>query len=176
MKNSKKIDWDLIHNFLPHEFPEDPNKYAEPELIYNLDSLRLLYGQKMRPSPASGALARLYGSEYSQHYAVDRLSTAVDWFPEGLPIDMLFTIIVHGKFKGIGIYFDTLGPDGLPWVMFHGDIRTKGANSLKPVIWLVHKVDGKNKYTYIHENPMNWKLLHDERMYTDRKFNYGRTR
>ena len=127
------IDWDNVYKLDRDEFSEDPDKYAEPKLIYSLGKLRRLLGVSVYPSPVHGALARVSGSKTTQHYAVDRLSTACDVFIKGIPFE-IFTKIMHSKlFTGIGIYLDTNGVDGLPWIMFHLDIRERNF----PFIWIV---------------------------------------
>jgi len=132
------IDWTKVSGFVASEFPEDPNKYAEPALLYALSDLKVLLNERIFPSPASGALARLGGSTTSQHYAVNRKSTACDIFCESIPKKAYETILKVELFKGVGIYLDTKGPDGHPWVMFHVDIRKIGREG-KPLIWVCRK-------------------------------------
>mgnify|MGYP006442137921 CR=1 FL=1 len=62
------IDWRGARNFSPGEFSEDPDKYAEPRLIYNLQKTRSLLNRPIFPSPVDGALARTYGSMDYPHY------------------------------------------------------------------------------------------------------------
>ncbi len=163
------IQWDYVYRLSSNEFSEDPDKYAEPELIYSLSTLRKLLGVVMLPSPVPGALARDYGSKRSQHYAIDRLSTASDMFIEGSPFEIFSKIIFTKLFTGIGIYLDTNGPDGKPWVMFHLDIRKHDSF----FVWIVEKVNGVDKYRYPYKNPKYWKLLNDERFYSFKKFSPG---
>ena len=161
------IDWDKVDNFSPHEFPENTS-FAKPELFYRLNTLRKLIDRKIFPSPAQGALARMTGSPSSQHYAVDRLSTACDVFCEGTPIQNFFDIIASKLFTGIGLYLDTKGVDGLPWAMTHLDIRHINAPRLLPVIWIAAKVNGENIYYYPQDNPEDWSLLKRDILYRDK--------
>lgn len=166
------IKWNDIYKLSPGEFSEDPDTYAEPELIYSLGKLRELLGSPMYPSPVKGALARQYGSKVSQHYAVNRLSTASDQFITGIPFDIFSKIMYSNLFTGIGIYPDTKGPDGKPWVMFHLDIRKRAY----PWIWFCHKLyDTKEKtisdcYRYPQKNPEYWRLFNDDKLYKNKQF------
>ena len=175
-----KIDWAQILYFAPDEFPENP-KHAEPTLIYRLDHTRGYLDKAVYPSPVKGALARFTGSEHSQHYAVDRLSTGVDVFCEGIPIQNFYTILGLKYFNGIGVYLDTNGVDGQPWIMFHLDIRPIGFKIDVPLLWIVIKIKDKitgkvkTKYKYPQLNPEYWSLLRDERLYMARTKSYGKT-
>ena len=166
------INWDQVHKLEASEFSEDPNKYAEPVLIYSLGKLRKLLGMKMRPSPVKGALARFDGKPTTQHYAVGRLSTASDMFIEGIPFYIYSKILHSGLFTGIGIYLDTKGPDGLPWVMFHLDIRIRNF----PFIWIAKKDYDPRKrefrtyYKYPQYDSKFWRLLNDDRFYRNKQF------
>ena len=159
------INWDKVNYFSPFEFPENTS-FAEPQLFYNLGEYRSLIGRKIFPSPARGALARMTGSPSSQHYALGRLSTACDIFCEGTPIQNLISLIGSKLFNGIGIYLDTTGIDGKPWVMFHVDTRV--LNDEPPVLWVVTKTNNKSNYYYPHDNPEYWSLLKHDLLYTDR--------
>ena len=169
-----KIDWAQILYFAPDEFPENP-KHADPTLIYRLDHTRRYLAKAVYPSPVKGALARFTGSEHSQHYAVDRLSTGIDVFCEGVPIQNYNTILGLRYFNGIGIYLDTNGVDSQPWIMFHLDIRKVGFMIDVPLIWICNKMDGKNIYHYPQLNPEYWRFLQDERLYVARTKSYGKT-
>ena len=110
--------------FKPSEFPESIS-HADPELLTKLDQLRDYVGFPIYPSPVPGALARFdIGKKASQHYAVDRKSTAVDIFCHGEPFESFVKICKSGLFKRIGIYFDTWFR-GRKWVMFHIDLLDK---------------------------------------------------
>lgn len=165
-----KVDWNYVHNFSPEEFPEDPTYYAEPFLIHRLQDLRSTLGRAIHPSPVSGAMARDYGSKTSQHYIGNfknptRLSTAIDIFPEGRPIDCYTTLVSMIGINGIGVYLGTRGVDGLPWVMFHIDIRKVADGIERPLIWIADKA---NRYYYPQKAPQYWSMLRDEKMFIDK--------
>jgi hypothetical protein len=171
------IDWKHIHFFTKSEFNEDPDKYADPTLIYTLDKFRLTFGERIFPSPVEGAFVRFDGSKTSQHYVGDkenpiRKTTAIDFFPEGTPIEVYTYLLTNFLIKGIGIYLDTKGNDGLPWIMFHMDIREKGFKAF-PLIWFCKKEKGINKYYYPQNNSKYWSFLTDERMYKRKVFGSG---
>lgn len=157
------VNWKDIRNFSPNEFPENPELYAEPELIYTLQDLRDLYSKRIYPSPAPGALARFDGSEESQHFVGPdgklRKSTGVDVFVEGCPFEFYSSILKIQNIKGIGIYLDTKWIDGNPRVMFHIDIRRKGYNNAMPLIWIAKKENGIRKYFYPQIDNSKYKLL-----------------
>ena len=163
-----KINWEKVKYLIPGEFSENPI-YAEPLLIYSLDEARLITNEKMFPSPVKGALARFTGNPETEHYAIGRLSKAGDVFCEGYPLFNFLSILSSTLFNGVGIYLDTTGPDGYPWIMFHLDIREKGFNEDQPLIWIADKVHGKNRYFYPQYEPQYWRLLRDERLYASKK-------
>lgn len=173
--NVSRINWKKVYKFSPGEFPEDPNQFAEPKLIYSLDEARMMHDRRIYPSPVKGALARFDPlGKKSQHY-VDlergRLSKAVDFFPTGMAISMYHVLMAGGKFQGIGIYLDSTGPDGEPWVMFHADIREVGFRQHVPLLWFAEK-DEKDewKYRYPQMDPQYWELFQDKRLYEERRF------
>jgi hypothetical protein len=154
------VDFSKVLHFSPSEFPEDPVAHSLSSLIYTLDDIRKEWRQRIFPSPVKGALARFKGSGTSQHYAIGRKSTAVDIFPEGIPIVFLLTLQRFPQIKGIGIYRDTFGPDGQYWTMFHIDVREKGFNDTAPLIWISLKdYSGMRKYYYPQKDTSKWALL-----------------
>jgi len=170
----KKINWSDITKFKKEDFSEDPDKYAEPELIYRLNYFRIKYGLPIYPSPVSGALAR-FDDGTSQHSVKKwRLSNAVDVFPEGYPIQVYNYALSLRLFNGIGIYLDTTGLDGFSWIMFHFDIRDTGYANGIPLIWIAEKImeNGEliTKYRYPQIEPKYWSLLKDDRLYKYKKF------
>ena len=170
------VDWNKIKNFKKSDFPEDPDQLAESDLIYTLQELREFLKSPIYPSPAKGALARLSGSIRSQHYAVNRKSTAIDVFIEGIPIDILVHILSFHKFNGIGFYPLTTGPNGKQWPMFHLDLRPVGFNERMPLIWIRDKVYDiptksiTSNYFYPQRNIEKWNLFDDKKFYTHYKF------
>lgn len=162
------VNWSLVNHFSPSEFPDDPDQNLEQEVVLALDAYRKRLGKRIFPSKAPGAVARFDGSKTSQHYAVGRRSSAIDFFCEGVPISNLFTLVEMKVFTRIGVYLDTNGNDGLPWVMFHADLKppTPGMSTM----WITEKVGGKNKYRYPQKLQEYWKLLSDPRMYIPREF------
>jgi hypothetical protein len=129
-----KIDWSEIKNFKKSEFPCDPDKYASPTLIYNLQALREHIGLPIYPSPVDGALARIdEESRTSAHYsnpAEGLLSIAIDIFIQGNPFENFYHIINSCLYHRVGIYFDTYYSNK-EWTMFHVDMRVeKQVNSV----------------------------------------------
>lgn len=122
------IDNIKINHFSLDEFPENPLKYADPKLIISLDRLRELINLPIHPSPVKNALARFDGSKTSRHYAVGRLSDAIDVFIIGNKLEIFLKIIQSNLFTGIGLYFDT-HYRGNSQMMVHLDLREK------PLMW-----------------------------------------
>ena len=164
-----EINWDQVLHLSKNEFSENP-KFAEPKLIYSLSQAREILSEKFFPSRATGALARFSGSSSSQHYSVSQLSRACDVFIEGKPIQNYLCLLSTGLFNGIGIYLDTSGNDGRPWIMFHLDIRRIGFKPNIPFVWFSTRTHNKNHYFYPQVKPEYWKLLQDGRLYVDRKY------
>lgn len=120
-----KIDWEMVNYFNPEidEFSEDPDKYADPKLIYAIDAFRAISSSPIHPSPATGALARFEETaKYSRHYAIGRKSDAIDIFCEEPIQNAYLKAITCGLFGGVGVYFDTRYK-GKPWPMLHLDLR-----------------------------------------------------
>lgn len=133
--------------FKASEFPEKLS-LADPVLIENLIRLREYLNRPMFPSPVPGALARTDdGASESEHYAVGRLSRAVDFFCDMDPFEAYVKIVQSGLFPRIGIYFDTWFKHQ-KWVMFHVDLKPK------PLLWFRND----KKYFYSAE-PLFFKNL-----------------
>jgi len=119
-----EIEWDKVNYFEPDEFSEDPDKYADPALIYSLDIFREMLQYKIYPSPVTGALARFDdGKSGSRHYAVSRKSDAIDIFCNTSILEAWTIAIRSGLWKGIGVYFDTFYRNR-DWCMLHLDNRS----------------------------------------------------
>ncbi len=140
-------DGNNIPNFSTAEFSEDVHLYAAPGLMIRAQDQRERLAAKMYPSPRAGALARFdTESKTSMHFAVGRLSTALDWFSEASPFETWCKVISSGLWHGMGVYFDT-EYKGMNWVMFHTDYKRMSS----PVYWFRYKtkkgpgwVDSKN--------------------------------
>ncbi len=110
----------ILRNFKEREFPES-SVHAEPKLLYKLDDFRDYLNHPIYPSPVPGALAR-FDTVTSQHSAVDRKSSAIDFFCACDPFEVFIKLLESKLFKRIGIYFDTFFM-GEPHVMFHVDLK-----------------------------------------------------
>ena len=127
---------DLSLNFSHNEFPEGEAVHADPRLVEALQAFRTELGSAIAPSRVEGALARFDdGSLHSEHSARQRLSTAVDVFPEN-PIQAF--LLAPKYFGGYGIYLDTRGNDGKTAIMLHLDLRKE------PLWWI--RINGKYIY------------------------------
>lgn len=126
------IRWEVINNFSPTEFVDDVN-LAESKLIMSLDEFREYIDSPIHPSPVKGSLVRLDPeSSYSRHYAVGRLSDAVDVFCDADPAVVWHKAVSCGLWGGIGIYFDTTFQNKEHF-MFHLDCRPRPIDG--PIIW-----------------------------------------
>ncbi|NCU32550.1 MAG: hypothetical protein EOM23_06380 [Candidatus Moranbacteria bacterium] len=110
-------------------FPEFKNNgfdmsKIDKRLILKLQKKRNSTGIPIIPSPLREGWYRLSGSSASRHYAVNRASDAGDLFVKrGNIIDFWLECVKDNDIGGIGLYFDTTGPDGKPWIMMHIDLR-----------------------------------------------------
>ena len=98
------MNFSKIDRFKASEFPSRHEiNLTDPQLFHTLDAYAKELGAPVYPSPAKGALARTYGSKTSRHYAVGRLSTAVDFFPDCDPLKAFLIALMF--FGGVGVYF-----------------------------------------------------------------------
>jgi len=150
------INWAKIPDFQPHEFPEDPNKHADPQLMYSLQDYRYLLGRAFFPSPVPGALAR--DDKSSEHFSNDKFkSRAIDGFPKGCPADAWQIALSSQLWGGIGLYLDT-HYQGKKWVMLHLDLRPLGHNHANNTVLLWIR-DKNGKYVYPQYEKRGMKYL-----------------
>lgn len=122
--------------------------------IVVLQAIRNAGGFPIYPGPSQNNWGRTYGSKGSEHYAVGRLSTAGDVFPEKGKA-LRFWILAQGfeEIGGIGLYLDTKGIDGRPWIMAHYDLRVD--RQPHRLLWVR---DETGNYWYESHNPIQfWK-------------------
>lgn len=140
--------------FKRHEWP-DPTvlAYADARLLVGLDALRDAINRPIHPSQHPEGLVRFDGSETSQHYVGNgRLSTAIDFFPEGDVRECWLHAVADPRWGGFGIYLDTKRLPRQPGPMMHLDLRGG------PRVFWVRTATGK--YIYAHKRPnMFWKLF-----------------
>ena len=108
-----------MKNFEPDEFSENPNEFAHPLLLSNLQKYRNILNEKIFPSKATGSLARFDGSNTSLHYIetdtvlkenilqYENLSKAVDCFFDTSIFHAWSVALSCGLWGGVGVYFDT---------------------------------------------------------------------
>lgn len=156
-ESHSKIDWTKIQNFTPDEFSEYPNIYATPKLIYSLQGFREILDRPIYPSPARGALARVYETESLHRVDLERhiLSRAVDCFPEGDPREVFVLSLACQLWGAVGFYLDTKYK-GKPWVMFHLDIRPLGYGHSKRTVLIWVRDEGKYYYPQYMEAGMGF--------------------
>jgi len=127
------IQWNKVRFFSKtgDQWPESPDRYADPKLIYTLDKYRDLLGHPVYVSPVYGALARFNDSpnvsKTSRHYVgnrnhPERLSDAIDIFPSSSEKKSWLTALSMPEWGAIGIYFDTYF-QGQRRFMLHLDLR-----------------------------------------------------
>ena len=115
------------------------------DVVLTLQAIRTAGGFAVYPGPHQSNWGRSYGSETSRHYAIDRLSDAGDVFPaRGHALDFWLIAQEFLKVGALGLYLDTRGIDGQPWVMVHFDLREYD----RRVMWIR---DGD--YVYLHNDP-----------------------
>jgi len=146
------IPWEDIDHLSPtgDVWSEDPDRYANPQIILAVDYFRHILGAPVFPSPVPGALARFDGSETSRHWVGDaeepsRQSDALDIFC-GIDIRTAYlTALTMRDFGAIGVYFDTHYRHQ-PHCLLHLDLRhLEASNPNQPtVIW--YREDGEYHY------------------------------
>ena len=124
-----------VNNFSPDEFPKHALDRTQAVVLTKLQNLRHIWDNPIHPSRHSDGWARFEGSENSRHYAVNRLSDAGDFFPEGNVFEF-WLLMQQTKWGGIGIYFDTRRGRLQPGPMIHGDLREER------ILWC--RINGKN--------------------------------
>jgi len=101
-----------------------PLHLVDADVLRVLQRLRDLSGVPIIPSPVYEGWARKSGHTTSRHYAVGRLSDAADIFPvRGGLLECWLRAQEISEINGLGLYCDTVGPDGRPWPMMHFDLR-----------------------------------------------------
>lgn len=119
----------------------------DARLVQALQCWRDLLGQPLRITPVLEGIYRTTGSPTSQHYAVGRLSTAIDIFPMAGSVGQAFlTALSIDAFRGVGLYLDTK-----PGFMIHVDVRQGDR-----ILWVR---TGGNSYTYFHKEPLRYIAL-----------------
>ena len=173
------MEWSFINYFKESEFHGDADN-LDVNVILGLDSLRSQLKERIHVSNVKGAVARYGGSQTSQHYvgvdsfSIVRKSTAVDVFIEGIPFLNAIGIIKAELFTGIGIYVNTTGMDGEPWLMFHLDQR-KDRSVTDPLVWIANKVYDSTKkkwvtkYHYPQRDASLWSLLQKPIFFKERE-------
>ena len=115
------LNWNTIEFFSPDEFGEAlPD--VNPSIIIAADELRRRIGCPLAISPAAGAIARYdEASASSRHYAVGRLSDALDLMPDGCSLETVLNA-AQGipAIGGFGAY-----PDWSPRPGVHIDGRAR---------------------------------------------------
>src|SRR6056297_816453 len=125
---------------------------TDARTVITLQAMRSQGGFSIWPGLKQANWGRIYGSETSEHYAVGRLATACDVFPaKGKVIRFWSLCQEQAEVGGMGLYLDTKGPDGSPWMMTHFDLRQKPR-----LMW----VRNGGEYWYDVSDPVKfWSLI-----------------
>lgn len=133
--------WGSYGHFQASEFPR-PDRMSH-EILAAVDALREAAGVPFTVSPAPGATVRLSGNPASRHYAVGRLSDAVDVLvPPGVSLRELVDLarIAVPAIGGIGVY-----PHWQPSHGLHLDARPRKPSG-DLYTWGGVLVDGAQRY------------------------------
>jgi len=147
-----------LKNFSLEEWnnPEWCLKHTDSRLVIALDKFRSV---GIEPSKHPEGWARLTGSPKSAHYALDRLSTAGDWFPSHSARQVFLQAIQSGLFGGLGFYTDTNGNTGKPQYMIHSDLRSGS------LLWVRHRGEYYYPANGGEQEDMFWKVLANANAY-----------
>ncbi len=98
---------------------------TDARTILTLQAIRTQGGFPIFPGLQQSNWGRTWGSEKSEHFGVDRLSTAGDVFPARGHVMRFWTLCQEqAAVGGIGLYLDTRR-NGRPWLMVHLDLRPR---------------------------------------------------
>ncbi len=98
---------------------------TDARTILTLQAIRTQGGFPIFPGLLQANWGRTRGSETSEHFAVGRLSTAGDVFPQRGHVMRFWTLCQGQELAGgIGLYLDTRR-NGQPWLMVHFDLRPR---------------------------------------------------
>lgn len=146
------VQWHA-RNFTLEEWT-DPTilTFVDSRVLEALDDLRDAFGGAIFPSKRSDGWARTSGSDGSQHYAVGRLSTACDIFPDHPVMECWLEALADRRWGGFGLYLDTLHTPTQPAAMMHLDLRPG-----KRILWVRNEM---GRYVYEHKDPDRfWELV-----------------
>lgn len=124
-----------------------PMDRIDARLVQALQCWRDLHGLPLSITPVLAGIIREDGSKTSQHYAVGRLSSAIDIFPRAGEVGQAFiNALSIDAFRGVGLYLDTK-----PSAMIHVDVRDG-----ERILWVR---TGHDRYTYFHKEPQRYLAL-----------------
>lgn len=136
--SAANMDWGRVRYFKPNEFPLEELEFLNKYVVEELDKARDVIGIPVFVSPVKGAVVRFRENEqgypFGWHDSAEKrkLGQAVDVFiPDSKKltvVDLITTVISITRFRGMGIYFDTIY-EGKPCVMLHFDLRHD------PILW-----------------------------------------
>lgn len=151
MSNAADLNWDNIKRFTPGEWPPGVLNHMQGRIILALSSLRnsLPADHRMTPSPLVAAHIRDTGT--SRHSLTGgRLSDATDIYMDQWEHAYAAweKAVSHPEIGGVGFYLDKwLGRPGNVKPMLHFDGRKE------KMLWVCHRVDGRDVYVYHHRDP-----------------------
>lgn len=153
MKASKLIQSVHYPNFPEFEEAGIDLDLTDADTILALQEIRKQAGVPIYPGRKQDNWGRLDGSKTSQHYAGCFPSLAGDVFPaRGFAIRTWIGAQNVSNVKALGLYLDTNGQDGKPWIMMHYDLRRQPTR----IFWIRFR----GKYIYLHnESSLFWKYL-----------------
>lgn len=137
-------------NFTHKEIPLSKAMYMDRLILSGVQNYRNILGCPFNISLADGALIRFDGRKTSEHYVIinpetarpEKLSRAIDGFPDCNIFEAWTKALSSNLFGGIGVYFDTKNNNGEPQPMLHLDLRSL------PLIWY----RDKGEYFYPHKD------------------------
>lgn len=99
----------------------DLTPMLDARVVLAADDLRALLGVPLIVSHVDGAVVRTYGDSSSRHYAVGRLSDALDLFSPQASLDRVFELAASvPAIGGVGLY-----PHTSPHPLVHVDVRPR---------------------------------------------------
>lgn len=147
------VDWSKIRHFKKEEFLRYYSKeyhsvlhLFDAQLVYAVDNLREVVGEILLISPVKGAISRIKEKyKYSRHYAVNRLSDALDLMVPSGDLRKIYDTNIP-EIGGIGVY-----PDWKPYPGIHIDLRPRKTDGSRAE-WmgrLIVDKNGKKQQEYV---------------------------
>lgn len=159
MNTANELDFSIHYPNFP-EFARNgiDLSLSAAETILVLQALRTRGGFPIWPGPQQANWGRAYGRKTSEHFALGRNATAGDVFPaRGSALKFWTLAQTFPQIGGLGLYLDTDGLDGKPWIMVHYDLRASPRRHWIRNEWgaYIHRHDEPKEFWQLFKRTIN---------------------